>query len=120
MPLPSKIERLKGNRVECTVTIPREQVAPAENKALRKLAEKTKLIDCADLRDAAIAEANRRGLDVGRERAALEAVNLERWRLSGEPAAWVQEHRAGWGHEDWLALIASFETSFRLKAGPGA
>jgi ankyrin repeat protein len=35
------------------------------------------------------------------------AANLEGWKSSGEPETWVQAHPQGWGHKDWLDLLAT-------------
>ncbi len=40
-----------------------------------------------------------------------EAENVRRWQESGQARAWVEAHRGRWGHEEWLALLASLERS---------
>jgi hypothetical protein len=34
-----------------------------------------------------------------------EAHNLKRWRESGQARVWVEAHRGGWNHDDWLTLL---------------
>jgi ankyrin repeat protein len=38
-------------------------------------------------------------------------TNLDRWKSSGGPEAWVLAHIKGWNHQDWLDLLASLRTS---------
>lgn len=38
-------------------------------------------------------------------------ANLERWKSSGEPEAWVRKHLQGWNHNDWLEFLASLHRS---------
>ena len=38
-------------------------------------------------------------------------LNLEQWKSSGEPEAWVRNHISGWDHAKWLALLSSLRTS---------
>lgn len=39
------------------------------------------------------------------------AENLQRWKASGEPDAWLAQHGDGWRHDDWLQLLASLRRS---------
>ena len=36
-----------------------------------------------------------------------EAENLRRWKRSGAPRRWVEEHGGRWNHRDWLSLVAT-------------
>jgi ankyrin repeat protein len=36
----------------------------------------------------------------------LDEANLERWKSSSAPAAWVFKHGAGWNNYDWTALLS--------------
>ena len=38
-------------------------------------------------------------------------ANLERWKSSEEPEAWVRVHMKAWNHQDWLELLASLRGS---------
>jgi hypothetical protein len=38
-------------------------------------------------------------------------ANLERWKSSAEPEAWVSKHIEGWNHNDWLELLVSLQKS---------
>src|SRR5262245_708916 len=40
-----------------------------------------------------------------------EDHNLARWVASGQPDRWLESHAAGWGHDDWLSLIAALRGS---------
>ncbi len=42
---------------------------------------------------------------------ACPAENLRRWRESGRPRRWVEEHRGRWTHEDWLGLLDELRRS---------
>ena len=37
--------------------------------------------------------------------------NVERWRRSGKPQAWVEKHNYQWNHEEWLQLLRDLERS---------
>jgi formylglycine-generating enzyme required for sulfatase activity len=34
-----------------------------------------------------------------------QRANLGRWKASGEPRQWVEEHQGEWNHQDWLVLV---------------
>jgi hypothetical protein len=36
---------------------------------------------------------------------------ISRWKMSGEPEAWVWGHLQGWGEKEWLELLASLQAS---------
>jgi len=38
------------------------------------------------------------------------AANLKRWKVSGQPEAWVAKH-PDWNHNDWLELLALLRKS---------
>jgi len=38
-------------------------------------------------------------------------ANIKRWKLSGEPQAWVSKHPQGWNHNEWLELLLSLRKS---------
>jgi hypothetical protein len=39
------------------------------------------------------------------------AANLERWKASKEPDAWVRQHLRGWNHSDWSKLLATLRNT---------
>jgi hypothetical protein len=42
---------------------------------------------------------------------APEQENLQRWKASGQPRAWVEAHGGMWNHEDWLRLLEELRRS---------
>ena len=50
-------------------------------------------------------------IDKGADSSDLSGANINRWKLSGEPQAWVRKHLHGWNHNDWLELLASLRKS---------
>jgi hypothetical protein len=45
------------------------------------------------------------------EAAKAQEDNLQRWRESGEPLAWVEAHRGEWGPSEWLFLLDTLRES---------
>ncbi len=41
----------------------------------------------------------------------VHAQNAARWRHSGQPESWVEEHQGAWTHDEWLALSADAQRS---------
>jgi hypothetical protein len=37
--------------------------------------------------------------------------NIARWRESGQPWLWVEEHNGQWNHEEWLSLLKTLKDS---------
>jgi hypothetical protein len=64
-------------------------------------------------------------LDVGAVERALAELkaewwNLHRWRASGLARRWVAARDGRWGHDDWLALLASLRASGFWPVDPAA
>lgn len=36
---------------------------------------------------------------------------LRKWKESGEPLKWVEDHKGQWNHQDWLGLLAAMKNS---------
>jgi len=51
---------------------------------------------------------------------ALIPYNPDRWRESGQPQLWVNEHRGQWNHGDWLSLLESLKRSEYWPMEPNA
>lgn len=49
-----------------------------------------------------------------------EAVNLRRWRESGEALRWVQARGGKWNHDDWVALLEQLRGSAYWPMEPDA
>jgi hypothetical protein len=47
----------------------------------------------------------------GKQTPLSEAENLNRWKASGQPKAWVVAHHGQWNHDDWLALLDELRRS---------
>jgi hypothetical protein len=45
--------------------------------------------------------------------------NLQRWRASGKPQRWVEQHRGNWNHEDWFSLLERLMKSEYWPMDPG-
>ncbi len=40
-----------------------------------------------------------------------EVENLRRWRESGQARSWVEAHKSGWDHQDWISLLETLQRS---------